>query len=380
MNSNNSLKESVDIRHSWIYFFLVVSLISILTIFASLAVFIGLKSLKSPPRSGLWYPSLIQNEQIVGYSWKPNINIDYPFGINQHYRIYTDAKGVRVFSPSKPVNNESIIVAIGDSQTFGQGVSLEQTYISKTGTKLKVDVDNLAVSGYGTVSALLLLERFQDLKPKIVILGHYYDHPRRSLSRCYPGFSFSCMSVPYVKLQAGKEIEIVLSKNNANVISKLREYNDYISGHGDVFSFGLDFYWTSQRLYADYVQSTEFLFDRISPTLENEKKVTDFLYGRLAKLGAKKGFNVIIVYIPNYFGTTVEPSPAYLAEAAEKYNFSLVDMTHDFQVALDKSNDSIVIPNDGHINEQGHELISNRLTSLIKSNSKFREILFRTDR
>lgn len=53
---------------------------------------------------------------------------------------------------------------------------------------------------------------------------------------------------------------------------------------------------------------------------------------------------------------------------AKKYNFEFLDMTKTFIEEISKNGlESIMIQNDGHLNENGHKLVANNLSNVIKN-------------
>lgn len=350
--------------------FLLVFLLSFITII----LYIGIKSIKNPPRSSYSYPSLINSDEMLGYSYKSNLNINYPITNNTYYKIYTDKYGFRVLSQNSETSAYSTIIAIGDSQTFGHGISYEQTYIALLSKYFQTNVANLATSGYGTVNSLLKLEKALELiKPKIIIVGHYYDHPIRNMSRCYPGFSFSCISVPFVRANQD-EVKIILPNNNISAINALRNYNDYISGESKNYSFFNDFYWTGYRLFADFTQSNSFFFGRYKPDIPEETVTTKYLFTLLFKLSIEHEFQVIVLYIPNYFNRPIIRAPGYLHTLVNEYNFSLIDISDDLEKLIN-DNISISIPNDGHLNSQGHAIIAKSINDHIQSRETLKKLI-----
>jgi lysophospholipase L1-like esterase len=68
------------------------------------------------------------------------------------------------------------IVAIGDSQTWGNNAELSETWPAVLGGLENRSVYNMGVYGYGPIQYEVLLERALSLSPKIVILGLYFGN------------------------------------------------------------------------------------------------------------------------------------------------------------------------------------------------------------
>lgn len=332
----------------------------------SFSIYIGYKSYNFPLRSSLFYPSLIITDDERGYRLKNFLDVNYPFGSNNYYRIFSDQEGNRVlkknFLPKKSID----ILAVGDSQTFGHGVNYQDTYIARVASQLNLKELNAAVSGYGSAASIITAEQNIIKSPKIIVYGYYHDHAARSFSKCYPGFSFSCISVPHIKIIDQKPV-LIKSKENSNQIDLLRNYNAYITGNLGNFSFYEDFIWQARRTVADFLQRSPIFFGRKAPNLKEEEIINNYLFSKLSVLTKNNNSRVIIVYIPKYFDIPVEHPPAYLKLMAKKYNFEFLDMTKTFREEISKNGlKSIMIQNDGHLNEYGHKLIANNLLHIIK--------------
>jgi hypothetical protein len=211
-----------------------------------------------------------------------------------------------------------------------------------------------------------MAEQFLGLRPNFVILGYYYDHAARSVSPCYPGFMLRCLSVPHVIIDSSGP-RIVEPSDNRTALETQRAYQAYITGQAGGYSMGEDVYWKARQIWADFFQSSRFFFGRRHPDLAQQETVDTFLLGHLNDLVHGAGARLIILYIPNYFGPTVVPPPEYLVALTKRLQIDFVDMTADLQHALDADPKSITVPNNGHLNEIGHDLMSRRLFETIRA-------------
>lgn len=112
-------------------------------------------------------------DKVLG--WRPNPEIP------EH-----DEKGFR----NKQVPNKTSILALGDSQTYGTGVSADENWTSQLAKMTNKNVYNLAYGGYGPTQSLVLLEEGLELKPEIVIGAFYSGNDL-----------FDCFSFVYTKNQ-----------------------------------------------------------------------------------------------------------------------------------------------------------------------------------
>ena len=65
------------------------------------------------------------------------------------------------------------IVALGDSHTYGYNVSSDKSWPKLLGRKLKKNVYNFGVGGYGILQYQNLLSKAIELNPKVILLGLY---------------------------------------------------------------------------------------------------------------------------------------------------------------------------------------------------------------
>jgi len=118
-------------------------------------------------------------DETLGWVMRPgqkSFTIDKPVTIN--------SLGFRSpeLQPGKPRATLRIL-CLGDSQTFGNGVSQDETYparlealLSERAHGLRVEVINAGVQGYDTEQEVRLLERFApSLSPDIVLIGFYIN-------------------------------------------------------------------------------------------------------------------------------------------------------------------------------------------------------------
>ena len=80
-----------------------------------------------------------------------------------------DANGFRNAKAPEQVD----IVAMGDSQTYGSGVTSEQAWPHSLEEKSSWSVYNMGLGGYGPVHSYLLWDEAKALKPKIIIEALY---------------------------------------------------------------------------------------------------------------------------------------------------------------------------------------------------------------
>lgn len=117
--------------------------------------------------------------------WKNAPNIDRVQ--NNHGSIRTNAQGMRNDEdfPLQSANGKPRLMIVGDSYSFGHGVSNEQTYAYQLNSLLPDwDIMNLAVSATGTDQNYIMYEQYgEKFSPDVVVLGFYLlDFNRNTFS------------------------------------------------------------------------------------------------------------------------------------------------------------------------------------------------------
>src|SRR5262245_60047144 len=103
----------------------------------------GYRAINDPIRSYFRYdtPSWLAEDPYIGYVLRPRLNVKVYVG-NSTQRIFTDEYGNRAISHDADPLIHADIVSIGCSQTWGYGVSAEQTFSHVTGKLLQMSSVN----------------------------------------------------------------------------------------------------------------------------------------------------------------------------------------------------------------------------------------------
>lgn len=134
---------------------LIFSIILVLIIFLFLEIILHVFSLASP---------------YIGFLLSPNVIVDEKIGVRPNpMHPEHDQKGWR----NKSVPSEVSIVCMGDSQTYGHGVTLTQSWPQQLEKLSEEKTYNMAYGGYGPAHRLLLLEEAISMKPKLIIEAFY---------------------------------------------------------------------------------------------------------------------------------------------------------------------------------------------------------------
>lgn len=123
-------------------------------------------------------PTFQPKDEELGWAPAPNLDHVY-YGGDYSMAVVTDADGNRLGRlGSVPADAERVML-LGDSYTFGWGVSTSETYASQLDellAKQSVRAANLGVSGYGTTQSVLRLERYLRQHPDSELAGIVFLH------------------------------------------------------------------------------------------------------------------------------------------------------------------------------------------------------------
>lgn len=315
--------------------------------------------------------SIYQNDAYIGYTIKPNLAADLPITPDTAYAVFTDVRGVRVATAGESSSAIPQVVVIGDSQSFGMGVPNNQTYPFALSQELGVPVANLGVPGYGTVAALRRLEKFGDYHPKVIVLGHYYDHTRRNINTCSPAFAvFNCITVPYLAKAQNNTFVVREPRDNQFALHQIASYFDYVTGQGPAYNWWLDYFWWGLRRTRDIFETLRLIdFYPYKEPVDSgvAEATTRILFERLRNQAMAIGARPVVLYIPDYLGTEVIPAPDYIARIARDLDIPLVDATEEIRNIKERDPTHLSVPNDGHLQEVPHRRIAMLLASRIRN-------------
>jgi len=139
--------------------------------------------------------------------WKNAENVDAV--LDNYGSIRTNSHGMRNDQdfPLEPENNRKRLLIIGDSYSFGHGVSNEDTYAYQLASLLpEWDIMNLSVSATGTDQQYIMYEKYGEVfQPDVVLLGFYVLDFNRNT------FSFRNYAKPMYVPQDNETIQLTSS-------------------------------------------------------------------------------------------------------------------------------------------------------------------------
>lgn len=326
------------------------------------------EAIEHPPRTEIPYdlPSMFQPDREVGYVFRAGQTIKSKGLPAVVYHI--GDRGIRVGSQNASLPTTVEILAVGCSQTYGQGVPYEEAFPERIAKILGVRVANLGVSGYGGLSSLYLAGRFRDLQPRVLVYGFWEDHLYRNLARCANSHSPYCISLPYFSCDAGTCDRIREPKDNQIPMWLTEKYvRDLGSGRG-VYPFANDLFWTAQLLFRRVLVGLRLADRYVQVTDEAALRTsTKKFFSLLREKTEAWGMKAIVVFIPYYFNDDIHNIPNYVIESALSENIPLVNISDRFRDEVVLHPGSLAIPGDGHMTSRAHRIVAEAVAEQIRT-------------
>lgn len=138
------------------------------------------------PYKVAWIPNenaLAKFDSELGWSYIPDKSTTQKIK-DKIIPVHFDRNGIRVpYSNFQFKTSDPSILFIGDSFTFGHGLSYEESFVGKFASlkEIPYQVVNLGVQGYGSDQALLALKKYLPMfNTKIVVYTFIEDHIKRN--------------------------------------------------------------------------------------------------------------------------------------------------------------------------------------------------------
>ena len=309
----------------------------------------------------------------TGYVNRPSLNNFEKLVAGRQVKYFTDIAGARVVSlpKSEQLSNDvtPILLMVGGSQTFGAGVFQEETFGHIAAVKLGRNARNFAISGLGTVSSTLMVERHLNQEGTVVLYGFWQDHLNRNLQPCVNAGVPHCISKPFIDWTAG---ENPLVKFPADVFQNAALSIEWESSDEKDRS---DPKWQKideQRRSLLKKHGGNSAGTLLENALIKKRKVDSaaLMLERINDYAKRKKSTLIIVYIPNYLNPELmEPMPIELSTKLEKADIAVIDMYSQFKERLN-SGLEIALVGDGHLNIETHKLIGETVAEFIQYRAK----------
>ena len=281
-------------------------------------------------------------DKILG--WKPKKNFKR-FDKDSSLIISTDQNGFRTTSLDKASKAIGSILFIGDSYTFGDEVSDQESFPFLVQSSLQnYKVYNLGVRGYGLDQILLRYRRYKDkFTHKIVVLGFVYDDLLRN------GLSFREYIKPFFTFENGS-----LVLNNSPVL----EFEHYKKEE----FFHSKFIDIVEVLLESYDMRTGQYFNR---PIDISKKILSTLVDEIREQNAVPLF----VYLPTSTeATRTKEKPSrwekLMFEFCEIKSVDCISASSGFVDAT--VNQKLKFPINSHWLFEGHKIVSDLIINKIQ--------------
>ncbi|MFI5000265.1 MAG: SGNH/GDSL hydrolase family protein [Reyranellales bacterium] len=249
---------------------------------------------------------------------------------------------------SEPDPRAIRVLVLGDSFTFGAGLSLDDTYVDLLQKQLDsragagtFQLLNAATGGWGTADELAYLEAFGDeLKPSAVVVFVSFDDFRRAVDRDI-----------YVLSDDGRNLASVDRSSERNVFKRLLQNND-------VYGFFLEhsqfvrLLRQSTRSFGVGLVNTAMTEEPDEEERALEKTMARLLLRRMAAWCQARNMSLIVL-------TTGWPSIHYpwLQAMMQKEGIDFHDLGDQVAGAMGGDSAAFEIEDDGHPNKRGALLI-----------------------
>jgi hypothetical protein len=272
------------------------------------------------------------------------------------YSIFTDSRGARVSRPDIVSPTHVDVMTIGCSVAWGAGVGNENTFAAKIGAELGVTESNFAMGSYGTVQSLQMLRRNADLSPKLVIYEVIADLLRRNVSSCASSYFPFCLDVSYIAWGPDGQPQIRLPHSNG-----VRRVELQVASETERLDPAT---WLLHGIDVDYGR----VLLRVSEEGAKDERLKDsgfrFLLEQMDRTVREIGAKLLVVYVPlEHDG----PVPSAIVHSVTALHLQFLDLTEAFrQNAVNPSNPSAYIPNDGHPSVTGHQIIADQVVDFVR--------------
>ena len=312
----------------------------------------------------------IMSDPVIGYTGMPNAEMHHV--VPPVYDVFTNHRGGRdsYLGQQAPENIDFLFV--GDSYTWGGGVSDEETFVKTLGRRLGASVFNAAEPNYSMVPALLSIEKFADMKPRYIVFGF--------LAEALPGIFLPCahktalLCRPMAYLDRGP-IGLEMRPPGDGQL-----YSSYVRDIVFHHSFGWrDIYWTAYR--------------DISLTISNRTRIAReghreadsdwrsdpawhvlglrLLVDEMVKKASSLGARLIFLNIsPSWVSGADYTPPREVMEALEEERNSgrllYVDCVPLLrEAAAAHGIDHVRIPGDGHFTAAAHAIVADEIAAVV---------------
>jgi hypothetical protein len=312
--------------------------------------------------------SYMVNDDLLGWTVAPNTGSGLYWSSSEGIR--TPSKDIELLKPTA----STLIALLGDSVTFGQEVSYEDTwgYFLEKALGSEIRVMNFGVGGYAVDQAYL---RYQNdarkWKPKVVIYGFMAHAVIRSMM-VYPFISLPNLDFPFSKprliLRDGelKTVNVpalppavIFSKESISDLPFL----DYDAGYKRSE-------WQRKLYHSSYLARlcvSKFTdWTAINPDVSDEALVsvnTSILRSFVGEITQSKAIPIVVYFPQTQELDTASSSLPIGKQVLEEANIAYIDMT---PCLLRLKSADRVVPSGAHYSSKGNAAVADCLLPVVK--------------
>jgi lysophospholipase L1-like esterase len=295
-----------------------------------------------------------ESDAYLGWSGKPNLRMRFRRS-EFDALIEHDTEGWRRPKPPRPAVPASRILALGDSFTWGWGVSQGQVFTDLLQSALpeSIAVYNRGVPGFGTAQEYLVLQRELATRVYDKVMLMFY------LNDLSDNISSKQGRRPYFELVNGG-----LRPRNRPALPLSNPVRQFVAEHSRAFAFvQFELEWLKRRFSGEANDKPEY---RTSPGIDFHDlpgyAVTARLLGEMHRLARQHGARFFIIYIPQRSEFELEAAFPYVHsihamvdDIARTEGIPLVDLSPSFRQHA-RAGERLIYAIDAHWTPTGHRV------------------------
>jgi len=305
---------------------------------------------------------------------------------NKTYDFWYGRFAQRLDSKGREASSPSVIV-LGCSLAWGAGVDGDKTFAAMLERGLGQEVLNAAVSGTGTIYMARRLEMLPtEAKRSVntVIYLLYEDHLYRNVRRCAAMDNPICLQLRSIAFENDQPTEHSPTYTIEWLFGGPYEMmthwylDQYVDGTRR--SFGKDVLWSLYRFYAAADRLMHLEPDWNSSAARTKLTAAlDYSLGVMASQVRTLNARFLILWVPIYsYPRPLTAMPKDIAAIVTKYADDTIDLAGPFNAMLTAGSSQqaypFTIPNDGHFNEKGHQIIADLIVARLRERHVLREL------
>ena len=333
--------------------------------FGVLLAFLGLEvvlRLGDPvPEVGSPIYNFHESDPYLGWMGKPNVHLRYRRP-EFDTLVRHDAGGWRQPEPPRPTDPTRRILVLGDSFTWGWGVSQGEVFTDLLQAQLPptIAVYNRGVIGFGTAQEYLLLERELAATPYDAVVLMFCINDLADNTDGKDGHR------PYFEIVDGQ-----LLPRNQPPLASASPVDRFLKDHSRAYLFIEFALGQLKRRFAGEAADERYYRDAPAADFHDLPgyAVTARLLAEMNRVTRAHGARFFLVYIPQRSEIQLEsPYPyvrtvrAMIDDITRREGIPLVDLSPPFREQT-KSGRELVYPVDAHWNPAGHRLAAEVLLS-----------------